>query len=91
MPVVTGVCGSYGSAHYDADCPTNPVAGGPVFGANTIIGFASFFLLPASNYDNNANSPLCAEYVGPWVPNSTGGGAGSGSSSTGGSVPTLVD
>ena len=25
VPVVTGVCGSYGSQHYDANCPSNPV------------------------------------------------------------------
>jgi hypothetical protein len=91
VPMVTGVCGSFDGGKYNATCPTNPDPHGPVFGANTIIGFASFFLLPASSYDSNAKSPICAEYVGPWGPNSTGGGAGSGSGSTGASVPMLVD
>lgn len=91
VPMVTGVCGSYDHGAYNANCPADPDPHGPVFGANTVIGFASFFLLPANSYDSNAGWPICAEYVGPWVPNSTGGGAGSGSSSTGGSVPTLVD
>jgi hypothetical protein len=91
VPLVTGVCGSFDGGKYNANCPTDPDPHGPLFGANTIIGFASFFLLPASNYADNAKSPLCAEYVGPWGPNSTGGGAGSGSGSTGASVPMLVD
>jgi hypothetical protein len=90
VPIVTGVCGTFGSGSYNAGCPANPDTKGPVFGANTIIGFASFFLLPASNYAENAGSPLCAEYVGPWGPNSMAGGAG-GSGSTGASVPLLVD
>ena len=47
VPIVTGVCGTFGSGGYDAGCPPSPA--GPVFGANTVIGFASFFLLPASN------------------------------------------
>jgi hypothetical protein len=88
VPVVTGVCGSFAGG--TAVCPNDPVPNGPAFGANTIIGFASFFLLPASNYTNNANSPICAEYIGPWGPNSMSGGAG-GSGSTGASVPLLVD
>lgn len=88
VPVVTGVCGSFANGAYDANCPANPNPDGPVFGAHTVIGFASFFLLPANNYNDNAQLPICAEYVGPWVPNSTGGGAGSG---TGGSFPSLVD
>jgi hypothetical protein len=91
VPVVTGVCGTFGSGHYPANCPANPDPDGPVFGANTVIGFASFFLLPASNYDSNAQYPICAEYVGPWGPNSMSGGAGGGSGSTGASVPMLVD
>lgn len=91
VPMVTGVCGTFGSGHYNASCPANPDPKGPVFGANTIIGFASFFLLTANNYDNNAQYPICAEYIGPWGPNSMSGGAGSGSGSTGASVPMLVD
>jgi len=89
VPVVTGVCGSYAGGQYNANCPTNPDPDGPVFGANTVIGFASFFLLPASNYDGNAQYPICAEYVGPWGPNSMSGGAGGGS--TGASMPLLVE
>ncbi len=89
--MVTGVCGSYDGGHNNPNCRTNPDPNGPNFGAKTVIGFASFFLFTASSYDNNAQFPICAEYVGPWVPNWTGGGAGSGGSGTGGSVPTLVD
>jgi hypothetical protein len=90
VPVVTGLCGSFDGGKYNAGCPANPDPHGPVFGANTVIGFASFFLLPASSYDANAGYPLCGEYVGPWVPNSSAGGAGGGSGSTGGSIPMLV-
>ena len=90
MPMITGVCGNYYGS-YDAACPSNPNPSGPTFGANTVIGFASFFLLPVSEYDQNANFPICAEYVGPWVPNSTGGGAGSSNGGTGGSIPQLVN
>ncbi|MCL5745909.1 MAG: Tad domain-containing protein [Acidobacteria bacterium] len=88
VPVVTGVCGSYAGG--TANCPTDPNSGAQ-FHANTVIGFASFFLLPVSNYQDNANAPLCGEYIGPWVPNSSTGGGAGGSGGTGGSVPTLVD
>ena len=92
VPIVTGVCGTFGSGGYDAGSPFAPALLDRSFGANTVIGFASFFLLPASNYTENAgSSPLCAEYVGPWGPNSMSGGAGGHSGSTGASVPLLVD
>jgi hypothetical protein len=86
VPIVTGVFQASG------DWPEN--SDGIAYGANTVIGFASFFLLPVASYEGNANAPICAEYIGPWVPNSVAGGASSGggsSGSTGGSVPTLVD
>lgn len=88
VPMVTGICGG------SITCPTNPDTDGPTFGSNTVIGFASFFLMTDEYYaENNANAtkPICAEYIGPWVPNSMGGGAGGGSGTTGGSVLMLVD
>jgi Flp pilus assembly protein TadG len=90
VPVVTGICGTYDNGNYNAGCPTNP-ATGSAFGANRVIGFASFFLLTASNYDSNAGYPICAEYIGPWVSNSTSSGASSGALGAGLSVPQLVE
>ena len=56
VPMVTGVCGTFGSGRYAADCP-DPTLMGRSFGANTVIGFASFFLLPASNYTETPSAP----------------------------------
>ncbi len=41
-----------------------------------IVGFAAFFLLPASEYPQGGNRSFCAEFVGPWVEGSRRRGAG---------------
>lgn len=45
-----------------------------------IVGFASFLLLRANEYNKGGNQGWCAEYVGPWVQGSKtkGGGQGAG-------------
>ncbi|MEK7408293.1 MAG: pilus assembly protein TadG-related protein [Acidobacteriota bacterium] len=45
---------------------------------NTLLGIGLFFLLTPSDYDNAANRPFCAEYVGPYVQGSRHKGAGDG-------------
>ena len=44
---------------------------------NQLIGFASFFLLPAAMYDVTGNRPFCAEYIGSYMQGATNPGAGS--------------
>jgi Flp pilus assembly protein TadG len=83
VPVATGTCGSFGDGTYNAPCPVP-------FGADTVVGFASFFLLPASSYQGTGNDPFCAEYVGPWVPNSVNSGTGGGGGGTGFGIPMLT-
>ena len=41
-----------------------------------VVQIAGFFLTPASTYDGNANTPFCAEYIGPYVQGGKNGGAG---------------
>jgi Flp pilus assembly protein TadG len=46
-------------------------------GGYRILGIGAFLILPASEYSSDANRPVCAEYVGPWVLGSKHKGAGS--------------
>lgn len=43
---------------------------------NVVLGFAAFFLLLPSEYEQGGNKPFCAEYVGPYVQGSSHKGAG---------------
>jgi hypothetical protein len=49
----------------------------PITNYNTgiALGFASFLLLPAGNYDHTGNAAWCAVYVGPWTQDQKLGGA----------------
>jgi Flp pilus assembly protein TadG len=68
-----------------------PVNGGPPnFDA---IGIGEFFLLPTPTYQGiTGTTPICAEYVGPFVQGSTHGGAGAtgATGNTGGYVVRLI-
>ena len=77
VPIVSGPCGS--SYEGAPACPQYPPA--PYAPPNlaetqsspySVLGFAGFFLLTPSSYDGSANTPICAEYIGPWVPNAAG-------------------
>jgi len=57
------------------------------------IGIAAFFLLPTPVYQSvKGNTPICAEYVGPYVQGSTHAGAGAtaGTGTTGGYLVRLI-
>ncbi len=71
VPIITGVCSTM-----PGGCPAKPDGTG-TWGDYTVIGFAGFFLRPANTYPNGGNNPICAEYIGPWVPGQGGGGTGS--------------
>ncbi len=79
VPMTTGECG--------ADCPNyppSPYAPSTIAGTksspNVVLGFAGFFLLTTDAYTENAsgNQPICAEYIGPWVPTAAGASSGPG-------------
>lgn len=53
-------------------CPINSGAAG----GYTIVQYASFFLLPASDYQQSGSLPFCAEYVGSYVQGSDDEGGG---------------
>jgi Flp pilus assembly protein TadG len=44
---------------------------------DTVLGFATFFLLDTSSYGHSGNSNWCAIFIGAGVPNSAGAGANS--------------
>jgi hypothetical protein len=78
VPVVTGLCGTLPTGQ-SVTCPSITLPNGTTTtaGANTVVGFAGFFLRPANMYGGGGNNPICAEYIGPWVSNqAAGGGAG---------------
>jgi hypothetical protein len=57
------------------------------------IGIAGFFLQATPNYQSvKGNTPICAEYIGPYVQGSTHGGAGAtaNTGNTGGYVVRLI-
>jgi Flp pilus assembly protein TadG len=65
-------------------------AGPPDF---TAIGIGAFFLLPTPDYQSvKGNTPICAEYIGPYVQGSTRAGAGvtAVTGNTGGYVVRLI-
>ena len=65
-------------------------AGPPDF---TAIGIGAFFLLPTPTYQTvTGTSPICAEYIGPYVQGSTRAGAGvtASTGTTGGYVVRLI-
>jgi len=68
-----------------------PINGGPPnFDA---VGIGAFFLLPTPTYLGvTGNTPICAEYIGPYVQGSTHGGAGvtANAGDTGGFIVRLI-
>ena len=59
----------------------------------TAIGIAAFFLQPTPNYQSvKGNTPICAEYIGPYVEGSIrpGAGATANAGNTGGYVVRLI-
>ncbi len=74
-PIVSGPCESYEGAPTCPQYPPEPYAPPALAGTkalpNSVLGFAGFFLLPPSEY-GNPQEPVCAEYIGPWVPNAAG-------------------
>jgi hypothetical protein len=59
----------------------------------TAIGIGMFFLEPTPVYQSiTGNTPICAEYVGPYVQGSTHAGAGAtaATGSTGGYIVRLI-
>jgi hypothetical protein len=68
-----------------------PVNNGP--GNFDAVGIAAFFLLPTPDYQAvKGNTPICAEYIGPYVQGSTRSGAGAtaGAGNTGGYLVRLI-
>jgi hypothetical protein len=68
-----------------------PINSGP--SAFTAIGIGAFFLLPTPVYQAvKGNTPICAEYIGPYVQGSIRGGAGvtASTGTTGGYVVRLI-
>jgi hypothetical protein len=74
VPISTAACGTLPTGE-GVQCPQITLPDGTTTTAtsNMVVGFAEFFLLPSNRYDTNATFPICAEYVGPWVPGGTGG------------------